>query len=65
MVIGEGKAPDQERLRALGESADIKKQTVDEIIEQTQEALADWTTLAKEYGVARNNMRLIADRLTG
>lgn len=65
MVIGEGKAPDQEHLRALGESADIKKQTVDEIIEQTQEALADWTTLAKEYGVARNNMRLVAGRLTG
>ena len=64
MMMGEGKAPAQDHLRALGERAELKRQKIDEIIEQTREALADWTTLAKEYGVAASNVRLIADRLS-
>ena len=65
MVMGEGKAPNIEHLRALGQNADIKKQTVDEIIDQTRAALADWNTLAKEYGVTLGNVRLIGERLAG
>lgn len=65
MVMGEGKAPGKEHLRALGRHSEIKKQTVDEVIEQTQDALAGWSKLAKGYGVAASNVRLIADRLTG
>ena len=63
MVMGEGKAPNIEHIRALGQSADIKKQTVDEIIDQTRSALADWNTLAKEHGVTSGYVRLIADRI--
>ena len=65
MVMGEGKAPGKEHLRALGQNAELKRQIVNEIIEQTQDALAGWTTLAKEYGVAAGNVGLIADRLAG
>jgi len=63
MVMGEGKAPNIEHLRALGQNAEIKKQTVDETIDQTRAALADWNTLAKEHGVTPGNIRLIADRI--
>lgn len=63
MVMGEGKAPTLEHLRALGQHAELKKQTIDKIIEQTQDALAGWSTLAKEHGVAISSVRLIADRL--
>jgi len=63
MVMGEGKAPGKDQLRALGQNAELKRHIVDEIIEQTQDALADWSKLAKEYGVAASNVRLIADRL--
>lgn len=65
MIMGEGRAPGKEHLRALGQNAGLKTQTVDEIIEQTQDALASWSKLAKECGVAARNVRLIADRLTG
>ena len=63
MVMGEGKAPKIEHLRALGQSAEIKTQTVTEIIDQTRSALADWNALAKEHGVTPSNIRLIADRI--
>ena len=63
MVMGEGKAPNIEHLRALGQNADIKEQTVNEIIDQTRSALADWNALAKEHGVTPGNVRLIADRM--
>ena len=65
MIMGEGKAPGKEHLRALGQNAELKRQIVNEIIEQTQDALAGWMTLAKEYGVAAGNVGLIADRLAG
>ena len=64
MVMGEGKAPNKEHLRVLGQNAELKLQTVDEIIEQAQDALVGWSKLAKEYGVAASNVRLIADRIT-
>jgi len=63
MVMGEGKSPGLSHLRALGEEAGVRKNQIDDIIDQTREALADWPSLAKEYGVKASNIRLIAGRL--
>jgi len=63
MVIGEGKSPRLSHLRALGEIAGVRKSQVDGIIDQTRTALADWPSLAKEYGVRTSNIRLIAERM--
>lgn len=63
MVMGEGKAPSIEHLRALGEVADIGKGQVDDIINQTRATLADWPSLAKENGVKASNIRLIEKRM--
>ena len=63
MVMGEGKAPGLSHLRALGEEAGVSKVLVDDIIDQTRAALADWTSLAKEYGVRTSNIPLIAERM--
>jgi len=63
MVIGEGKSPRLSHLRALGEEAEIQKSQTDDIIDQTLTALSDWPSLAKEYGVKANNIRLITERM--
>lgn len=64
MVMGEGKSPGLSHLRALGEEVGIRKVLVDDIIDQTRAALADWASLAKEYGVRTSNICLIAERMT-
>ena len=63
VLMGEGKAPHLQQLRSLGEVADLSKKAVAHILDQTQCALADWPILAKEYGVKKDNVRLIGDRL--
>jgi serine/threonine-protein kinase HipA len=63
MVMGEGKAPDLEHLSALGETADLNKDTIVQILDQTRAALADWPAMAKEHGVTASNARLINGRL--
>lgn len=63
MVMGEGKAPDLEHLRALGETADLNKGIIAQILDQTRATLAEWPGLAKEHGVKASNARLIDGRL--
>ena len=63
MVMGEGKSPGLSHLRALGEVAGVRKAQVEGIIDQTRATLADWASLAKEYGVNASNIRLIAGRM--
>ena len=63
VLMGEGKAPHLQQLHALGAVADLSKKNVAHILDQTLCALADWPILAKEYGVKKNNVRLIGDRL--
>ena len=58
-VVGEGKNPTKEHLRELGKKANIKGQTIDCIIEQTQQAVQEWPTLAKKYGVSSSNIQMI------
>jgi serine/threonine-protein kinase HipA len=63
MVIGEGKNPTINHLIKLGNEAKLSKNRIAEIIDQTQAALANWKTLAKEHGVSAANIGLIAKRI--
>lgn len=63
MVKGEGKAPGAEHLRKLGADADLPKTRIEEIIAQTQDALSQWSALAKAYNVRAANIKLIGERL--
>ncbi len=60
MVMGEGKAPGLNDLRKLGEEAGLKRTEYDRIIDQTRDALSNWTKLAKRYAVTERNIRLIS-----
>lgn len=63
MVMGEGKAPMLSHLRNLGEFAGLRGERINEIVEQTQEALSNWLRLAREFGVKASNIRLIGERI--
>jgi serine/threonine-protein kinase HipA len=63
MVKGEGKAPGTGHLRKLGADADLPKARIEEIIAQTQDALSQWSGLAKAYNVRPANIKLIGERL--
>jgi len=63
MVLGQGKAPGIEHLQKLGAAANLSMAFIKEVIAQTQEALQQWPTLAKNHGVSNVNIKLIGDRL--
>lgn len=63
MVMGEGKAPNLTHLKALGKEAGLTKPRLLSIIEQTQDALSYWESLAKTHGVRAANIRLIKTRM--
>jgi serine/threonine-protein kinase HipA len=63
MVMGEGKSPSIEHLKALGLDAKISQKKIDDIISQTLDALSEWETLAKSYGISSANIHLIKDRI--
>ena len=63
-VMGEGKKPGIEDLRALGRMAEMDRRDVDHIIDQTLAALADWPSLARTHGVTPASIRLIAGHLS-
>lgn len=63
MVLGEGSHPSFAHLIQLGEEAKIPKNHVQEIIEQTGSALAQWPRLAKQHGVSSANIVLVEKRL--
>ena len=50
MVMGEGKSPDIDHLRALGRHAEISDVKVEEILERTRDSLGWWSELAKVHG---------------
>jgi serine/threonine-protein kinase HipA len=61
MVMGEGRNPGEQHLIKLGEIAGINKTLVLNTIKQTHAALNRWGSLAKEYGVSKTNIALIAN----
>lgn len=63
MVMGEGKNPSVDHLIKLGHEAKLSKARITEIIDKTQTALANWEVWASEYGVSKNNIRLISKHL--
>jgi serine/threonine-protein kinase HipA len=63
LVMGERKNPSVEHLVKLGYEARLSKTRINEIIDQTQSALAKWEALAKEYGVSANNILLIGKHI--
>ena len=65
MVNGEGRRPSKAHLVALGKEAGLPRKTIDAVIEQTLQALAQWVRLAEEYGVSRDNVVLIGQRMAG
>lgn len=62
-VLGEGKNPTSAHLVALGQKAKLDDKTITEIIERTRHSLARWNTLARKYGVGKNNIKLIGDAI--
>ncbi|WP_103072082.1 type II toxin-antitoxin system HipA family toxin [Aquimarina sediminis] len=63
MVMGEGQSPSIEHLIKLGKEANLKRPQINEIIEQTSHALAQWENLAINYGVTKANIKLIKSRM--
>lgn len=63
MVMGEGKNPRADHLIRLGHEAKLSKACITEIIDQTQTALASWEALANEYGVSKENIRLVSKHI--
>jgi serine/threonine-protein kinase HipA len=61
MVMGEGRNPNIDHLIKLGNEAKLSKTRINEIIDKTKEALANWRVLASEYGVSIANIRLIGN----
>lgn len=59
MVMGEGKHPKEAHLIKLGREAKIDPKKITQIIAQTKHALSQWKTLAKNYGVSRENITMI------
>ena len=63
MVMGEGRNPTEAHLTQLVLEAKLTKQRISEIIEQARSALANWTSLAKQYGVSESMVRIVVERM--
>ena len=59
MVMGEGRNITIKHLVKLGLEAKISKELIDQIIDQTRNALSKWNYLANEYGINKSNIKLI------
>lgn len=60
MVNGEGRNPSISHLRSLGIEAKLSKPLIEEIIEQTRDALSQWKDLAKNFNVHQKNISHIS-----
>lgn len=63
MVMGEGRNITINHLVKLGLEAKLSKVFIEEVIQQTQSALAKWENLASEHNVEETNINLIHRRL--
>jgi serine/threonine-protein kinase HipA len=48
----------------LGEEAQLSKEFIENVIEQTLSALGKWQSLSKKYGVSDVNMQLISKTIS-
>ncbi len=60
-VMGEGKAPGVQQLRALGEKHALRNAGI--IIDQVQSAVSRWQVCAEESGVTAKSTKMIAARI--
>ncbi|HTN37441.1 MAG TPA: type II toxin-antitoxin system HipA family toxin [Arachidicoccus sp.] len=63
MVMGEGNAPQLSHLLKLGIQASLPKGLIDEILNQTKQALSRWKVLASAFNVTKSNLKLIGSKL--
>jgi len=63
MVMGQGRNPDQDHLRKLGQEAKLSNDRIDEIIDQTRGALSKWEELAAQYGVSASSIAFIKSKI--
>jgi len=61
MVMGEGRAPGLEHLRALARKHDLRHGEV--VLEEVRSAVADWSKHADAAGLAKKAAKLIGDRI--
>ena len=59
LVMGEGQSPRIKHLEKLGKEASLSSQKINEIIEQTKDALSKWEDLANQFGVSKTNIKSI------
>lgn len=59
MVLGEGRNITLQHLLKLGTEAQLSKNFIESVINQTRSALVKWTDLAKYYGVSDSNINFI------
>ena len=62
MVLGEGKSPDFTHLQQLGKQAGLSQKRIQEIAEQTSDALSGWPQLARQHGVHTDTIQSIQKR---
>ena len=60
-ILGEGKKPTIEHLFKLGLNANLDKNSINQIIKKTKNALGNWQKLAKKYMVSTSNIDLIGN----
>lgn len=63
MVMGEGRTPSIQHLKRLGLEAGLRQEQISSIVEQTRSALEQWEALALNYGITKNNIKLIKERM--
>jgi serine/threonine-protein kinase HipA len=59
MVLGEGRNITVKHLSKLGTEAQLSKEFIESVIDQTRSALGKWIDLAKYYGVNDSNINII------
>lgn len=64
MVMGEGRNITLKHLSKLGSEAQLSKEFIENVIEQTRSALNKWEILAKKYGVSDSNIQLINRKIS-
>ena len=64
MVMGEGRNITLKHLSKLGSEAQLSKEFIENVIEQTRSALNKWEILAKNYGVSDSNIQLINRKIS-
>lgn len=59
MVLGEGRNITVKHLSKMGTEAQLSKEFIESVIDQTRSALGKWIDLAKYYGVNDSNINII------